>query len=104
MDPVLFASFLAATLLIVASPGPSVALAASQAVKYGPRAALLSVAGDALGSVVHILVAVIGLGTLIRLADTLLPFLQIAGGGFLLYLAWQAIPASREPAARPPPS
>lgn len=90
MDPVLFASFIAATLLIVVSPGPSVALASSQAAKYGPRAAVLTTLGDALGSVVQILIAVASLNALISVAEVVLPFLQIAGGLFILYLAYRA--------------
>ncbi|MFK7838382.1 MAG: LysE family translocator [Sulfitobacter sp.] len=86
MDPLLFASFLAATLLIIAFPGPSCALAASQLVRRGPRATYLCVAGDALGSVVHIIIAVASLQMLIGLADVVLPYLQIAGGLFILYL------------------
>ena len=99
MDPVLFASFIAATLLIVISPGPSCALAASQAVKHGPRAAALSVFGDALGSVVHIVIAVVSLNALISVAGVVLPFLQIGGGLFILYLAYQAFFASSEDGA-----
>jgi len=88
MDPILFASFIAATFLIVASPGPSVALASSHAVKSGPRAMLLCVAGDALGTLVHICVAVASLNVLISAASAVLPALQIAGGVFILYLAY----------------
>ena len=90
MDPFLFISFMTATLFIVVPPGPSVVLASSQAVKYGPKTALLTVAGDALGSVVHIIIAVAGLQVLIGLADVVLPYLQIAGGVFILYLAVQS--------------
>jgi homoserine/homoserine lactone efflux protein len=90
MDPVLFTSFIIATLIIVASPGPACALASSQAVKYGPRAALLSILGDALGTITHILIAVFSLKVLINSAAFILPFLQIAGGMFILYLAYQA--------------
>lgn len=86
MDPVLFASFFAATFVIIAFPGPSCALASSQLVRNGPRATFLCVAGDALGSVVHIIIAVASLRALIGLADVVLPFLQIAGGLFILYL------------------
>lgn len=93
MDPLLFLSFLTATLLIVISPGPSCALASAQAVRHGPRAACLCVAGDALGSVVHIVIAVTSLQLLISLADVILPYLQIAGGAFILYLAAQALRA-----------
>ncbi|MFK7876386.1 MAG: LysE family translocator [Paracoccaceae bacterium] len=90
MDTLLFLSFLTATLLIVVTPGPSVALASSQAVRFGPKAAAVTVAGDALGSVVHILIAVASLQTLIGMSEIILPYLQIAGGIFILYLAWQS--------------
>ncbi len=90
MDPILFVSFIAATFVIVVTPGPGVALASSQAVKDGMRAAILSVLGDALGTVVHILIAVISLNAIISVAEVVLPYLQIAGGMFILYLAYQA--------------
>jgi homoserine/homoserine lactone efflux protein len=89
MDPILFTSFIIATLIIVGSPGPAVALASSQAVKHGPRAALMSIFGDALGTITHILIAVFSLKALISSAGYILPFLQIAGGMFILYLAYQ---------------
>lgn len=94
MDPVLFASFIAATAVIVGLPGPSCALASAQAVRYGPRAAGLTIAGDALGSAVHIIIAVASLQALIGLADFILPFLQIAGGLFVIYLAWKSFHTS----------
>lgn len=95
MDALLFISFLTATLLIVVTPGPSVALASSQAVRFGPRAAAITVAGDALGSVVHILIAVASLKTLIAMSEIILPYLQIAGGLFILYLARHTLRSSR---------
>jgi len=91
MDLTLFLSFLAATAIIVCTPGPSVALASSQAVRYGPRAALVCVAGDALGSVVQIIVATASLHYLVALSGHILPWLQMAGGAYILYLAWRAL-------------
>jgi threonine/homoserine/homoserine lactone efflux protein len=99
MDPLLFLSFLTATLIIVVSPGPSCALASTQAVRHGKHAALLCVAGDALGSMVHIVIAVASLQVLIGLADVLLPYLQIAGGMFILYLAAGSLLPSTSTAA-----
>ncbi|MEM1129867.1 MAG: LysE family translocator [Pseudomonadota bacterium] len=91
MDPVLFLAFLTTTLFFVAVPGPSVAFATAQAIRYGPRAACVAVAGDALGTMVHISVAVGGLTVLVALSELVLPILQIAGGIFILAMAWQAI-------------
>lgn len=90
MGPILFVSFILATLVIVITPGPGVALASSQAVKLGKHAAVLTVLGDALGTVVLILIALAGLNVIIGVAKVVLPYLQIAGGLFILYLAYQS--------------
>lgn len=90
LDPLLFAAFLTTTLLFVATPGPSVAYATAQAIKFGPGAAISAVLGDALGTMVHIIIAVGSLKTLIALSDVVLPYLQICGGLFVLFLAWQS--------------
>lgn len=101
MDLLLFIGFLTATLLIVATPGPSVALACSQAVRFGPKAAAVTVAGDALGTVVHILIAVASLQTLVAMSAVILPYLQIAGGGFILYLAAKSLLAAKDSSPAP---
>lgn len=90
MDPVLFLAFLTTTLMFVAVPGPSVAFATAQALRSGPRAAYIAVAGDALGTMVHVAVAIGGLTVLIALSEQVLPVLQIVGGCFILFMAWQS--------------
>lgn len=74
-------------------PSPC-ALASAQLVRHGPRALGLTIAGDALGTSVHIIIAVASLQTLIGLADFILPFLQIAGGIFVIYLGWKSFCAT----------
>ncbi len=90
MDYLLFLAFLTTTLLFVATPGPSVAFATAQAVRHGPRAAIITTAGDALGTVVHIIIAVGSLSALMALSEIVLPFLQIAGGIFILGMAYRS--------------
>lgn len=97
MDYLLFLAFLTTTLLFVATPGPSVAFASAQAVRHGPRAALIAVAGDALGTVVHIIVAVGSLTALMALSALVLPFLQIAGGIFILHMAYRSFRDEHQP-------
>lgn len=104
MDSVLFAAFLTTTLVFLAVPGPSVAFATAQAIRHGPRAAYVAVAGDALGTMVHVIVAVAGLTALVAMSEMVLPFLQIAGGMFILWMALNAfknIGKSAENVARP---
>ncbi|MEO0371562.1 MAG: LysE family transporter, partial [Pseudomonadota bacterium] len=91
MDPVLFLAFLTTTLVFVAVPGPSVAFATAQAMRHGPRAACIAVAGDALGTLVHVCVAVAGVTALVAMSEQILPVLQMAGGAFIILMALQGI-------------
>ena len=102
MDPAYFIAFLTTTLLFVATPGPSVAFATAQAIRHGPRAAYIAVAGDALGTTVHIAVAVAGLTALVALSELVLPFLQIVGGLFILFMAWYSFKSIGKPVAAAP--
>lgn len=89
MDIALLIAFVTTTLLFVVVPGPSVAFATAQALRHGTRGACITVAGDALGTVVHIAIAASSLAVLIALSDFILPPLQIAGGLFILYMAYR---------------
>ena len=91
MDPTLFLAFLTTTLFFVLVPGPSAAFAAAQAIRHGHRAACITIAGDGLGTVVHITIAASSLSALIALSDVILPPLQILGGLFVLFMAYQSI-------------
>lgn len=102
MDPILFVAFLTTTALFLVVPGPSAAFATAQALRHGPRAAVVTVAGDALGTVVHIVIALAGLSWLIGLSETVLPMLQIAGGCFVLFLAFQAFRSAKHPDVQRP--
>lgn len=97
MDFLLFVAFVTTTLLFVATPGPSVAFASAKAVKHGTRAAVVTVAGDALGTVVHIVIAVGSLSALMALSQLVLPFLQIVGGAFILFMAYRSFRDARHP-------
>ncbi|MEL6608839.1 MAG: LysE family translocator [Pseudomonadota bacterium] len=101
MDPVLLWAFIGTTLIFTSLPGPSVALASAQAVRFGKRAAFVTVAGDALGTVVHIVIATLGLRALIGLSDAILPLLQIAGGAYILWLSLQSLRSRAGDVAHP---
>ncbi|MDO5678800.1 MAG: LysE family translocator [Pelistega sp.] len=93
LNETLLLGFIIATLLVVATPGPSVVLASSQAMRFGMKAATLTAIGDALGTICHILIATLGLQLIIHYADSVLSWLQIVGGAYLLYLAYQSMKA-----------
>ena len=91
LNHTLLFGFIVATLIVVATPGPSVVLASSQAMRFGMKAATLTALGDALGTIFHILIATLGLQLIINYAEPVLSWLQIVGGLYLLYLAYQSI-------------
>ena len=96
MDLSLFLSFLAATMVIVVTPGSTVALASSKAVMSGPHAAFITVLGDALGTATQIVVAAMGLQILVGIASEILPYMQILGGLYIIYLGYQSITQSSD--------
>ena len=61
--------------------------------RFGMKAATLTAIGDALGTICHILIATLGLQLIIHYADSVLSWLQIVGGTYLLYLAYQSMKA-----------
>ncbi|MEP5154181.1 LysE family translocator [Planktotalea sp.] len=97
MDYLLFLAFLTTTLFFVITPGPSVAFASAQAIKHGKSALFKTVAGDALGTIVHIIIAVSSFTALMSLSELVLPFLQIFGGVFIVYMAVKSFAEARKP-------
>lgn len=84
----------------VMSPGPSVALLLGVGTAQGARAALLTCAGIASGSIILSLSTVLGLTVIFaQLAEAML-VLKLLGAG---YLAWLAFGAFRRAASPPPP-
>ncbi|MEO0328425.1 MAG: LysE family translocator [Pseudomonadota bacterium] len=90
MELHLIIAFITTTFFFVVIPGPSVAFATAQALKHGARGAYVTVAGDALGTIVHILIAASSLTFLIAASELILPPLQIAGGIFIIFLAYRS--------------
>ncbi|MFJ5549803.1 LysE family translocator [Streptomyces sp. NPDC093225] len=85
------AGFVAAALVLVAVPGPNLVYIVTRSVQDGRRAGLVSALGVETGTLVHVLAAVGGAGTLI--ADHPLAFavLRRVGAGYLAYLGVRAL-------------
>jgi threonine/homoserine/homoserine lactone efflux protein len=90
IDPTVLPAFLIATTLVIVAPGPDNTYIAAVAVAQGPRSGVLSAAGMALGMVVHVTAAVLGLAVLLRSTPWALEAIRIAGAGYLCWLAWSA--------------
>lgn len=89
-------SFLLAVLALFLIPGPAVFLTLAQSVHGGRRAGIATALGIALGDLVHVLMAILGLSALLLASATAFQTVKYAGALYLLYLAvkaWRTKPA-----------
>lgn len=83
--------FALVALALVLTPGPNMIYCISRTLCQGRTAGMVSLAGVALGFVVHLLGASFGLSALLLAAPVAFAALKIAGALYLLHLAWQAV-------------
>ncbi|MEV0647637.1 LysE family translocator [Phytomonospora sp. NPDC050363] len=76
---------------MVLTPGPNMIYLVSRSITQGRRAGLISLGGVAVGFVVYVIAAAAGLAAVFALVPAVYTVLKIAGAGYLLYLAWQAV-------------
>ena len=89
----LYTAFLAASLLILMLPGPSMAYAIAVAGRSSRRAILLNVAGMGLGGLVIVLLLAVGLAKLLVAVPAAYTVLQVAG---CTYMCWLGVVALRQ--------
>ncbi len=93
-----WAAFALVTLGIVLTPGPNMIYLISRSICQGPAAGLISLGGVALGFVVYMVCAALGVTALVLAVPYAYDALRLAGALYLLYLAWQAVrPGGRSP-------
>ncbi|MFG2001810.1 LysE family translocator [Spirillospora sp. NPDC048911] len=76
---------------MVMSPGPNMIYLVSRTITQGRRAGMISLGGVATGFVVYVLAATAGLTTVFTLVPALYTAIKLAGAGYLLWMAWQAV-------------
>lgn len=89
----LYASFLAASLLILMAPGPSLAYTLALASHASRREVLLNAAGLGLGGLVIVLALALGFAHLLQTAPWAYTVVQVAGCVYLVALGVQALRA-----------
>jgi len=87
-------AFLPAAVLITLSPGPDNLMVLSLGIARGRRAGMVFGLGCALGCLSHTLLAALGISALLAATPWALQALKIAGGGYLIWLGWQALRSS----------
>ncbi len=90
-DLSVLAPFALAVVIIALTPGPDMTFFLSRALAQGRAAGFAALGGATTGIVVHTALVALGLSALIVAAPAAFLALKIAGAGYLLYLAYQAI-------------
>src|SRR5688572_29350451 len=84
-------AFVVASLLFIQVPGPSLLFMLGRALTVSLRDALVSVAGNALGLVVQVMLVAVGLGAVVAASATAYTALKIVGAAYVVWLGVQAI-------------
>ncbi len=82
----LYLAFLAASALLIALPGPNVALIVGTSLAHGRRAGLMTVAGVNLGLVLQLGALAVGLSGLVELFSRHFDLIRYAGAAYLALL------------------
>ena len=83
---------------MVLTPGPNMLYLISRSICQGRSAGLISLGGVALGFLVYLACAALGITALLMAVPHAYDVLRLAGATYLLYLAWQALrPGGRSP-------
>ncbi|MFF3226038.1 LysE family translocator [Nocardia suismassiliense] len=76
---------------MVLTPGPNMVYLVSRTVSQGRRAGLVSLSGVAIGFMVYLVAATVGLTAIFAVVPGLYLALKLAGAAYLAYLAWKTL-------------
>ncbi|MFC5585228.1 LysE family translocator [Nitratireductor kimnyeongensis] len=89
----------AAYFVVIASPGPSTMAIMGVAMKQGRESAVLLALGVVTGSLFWAVCAATGVATMLTAYAEAIFFIKLAGGLYLLYLAWKSARSAMSPRA-----
>jgi homoserine/homoserine lactone efflux protein len=107
IDPALYATFIAACVVLMLIPGPNVALIVANSVAYGTRYGLLTLAGTSSAMVPQLLLVGLGMAALLGSLGTWFEVLRWIGAAYLVFLGirqWRAPPQDLSRVAAQPRS
>ncbi len=97
MDLHVFIAFVIATAIMIALPGPSVLLTVAHSISYGWKRGIVTVAGATLGIAVQLIIAAIGLASLLNVVAHAFEWLRWIGAVYLIYLGIRQWRSANEP-------
>ncbi len=86
MELHIYLAFVAATSIMIALPGPSVLLTVAHSISFGWKHGISTVAGATMGIAVQLVIAAVGLTSLLNVATEAFVWLRLAGATYLIYL------------------
>jgi homoserine/homoserine lactone efflux protein len=90
----LYLAYVAACIVLVIVPGPTVMLIVANSLKYGARAGLINIAGTQLGLALCIGIVLLGLASLIATLGWWFDLVRLAGAAYLVWLGWKLLRSS----------
>lgn len=98
IDPLILLAFLPAALALNLTPGADMLFCLGQGLRSGPWAAVAASAGVAVGGMIHMTLAGLGLGALVATIPWAFDAIRWVG---VAYLLWLAVHAIRDTGSRP---
>src|SRR4051795_3848648 len=98
----LYLVFVLATALLIATPGPNVALIVGTSLTHGARTGLIAMAGVNTGVMIQLAVVAAGLAWLVEIFSRNFDLIRFMGAGYLLFLGIQTFWKARKPAPAAP--
>lgn len=83
--------FIAASLVLIVTPGQDMILVMSRSIAQGSAAGVATAAGVSVGLVGHTVLATLGLGAILRTSEWLFLALKLVGAAYLMYLGVQLL-------------
>jgi homoserine/homoserine lactone efflux protein len=90
----LYLTFVAACIVIVIVPGPTVTLIIANSLRHGTHAGMLNIAGTQLGFACMIAIVLAGLASLIETMGVWFDYVRLAGAAYLAWLGIKLLRAS----------
>ncbi|HSH90196.1 MAG TPA: LysE family translocator [Ramlibacter sp.] len=78
--------YLAAVVLLIVTPGPTMLMCMTNSVNHGPRRAMTSVAGAVTAVLCVMLLSAMGLGALLAASETAFTIAKVVGAAYLVWL------------------
>lgn len=96
LDSARLGVFIAASLVLLVTPGPAVVYIVTRSIDQGWIAGVVSSLGMAVGSLVHVTVAWLGMSAILFSSDNAFVALKYAGAAYLMYLGVQTLQAGNQ--------